>query len=105
MPKRDAVDSRVVQEARNGTATYEGVYKTRKQVAEESKVTGIIDSQNDVGGWPELKSASAPKDSDHDGISDDWETAHGLDPNDVGDGNKAAADGYTMLEKYINRIE
>lgn len=105
LPKRDAVDSRVVQEARNGTATYEGVYKTRKQVAEESKVTGIIDSQNDVGGWPELKSASAPKDSDHDGISDDWETAHGLDPNDVGDGNKAAADGYTMLEKYINRIE
>ena len=31
--------------------------------------------------------------------------AHGLDPNDANDGNKFAADGYTMLETYINSIK
>ena len=32
LPKRDAVDSRIIEEARSGTATYEGIYKTRKKV-------------------------------------------------------------------------
>ncbi len=105
LPKRDAVDTRIVKEARNGTATYEGVYKTKKRVADNSKITGIIDSQNDVGGWPELKSMPAPQDTDNDGIPDEWETMHGLNPNDVDDGNRVAEDGYTMLEKYLNRLE
>ncbi len=105
LPKRDAVDSRIVEEARIGTATYEGVYKTKKRVADSSKITGIIDSQNDVGGWPELKSMPAPQDTDHDGIPDEWETTHGLNSKNVDDGNRVAEDGYTMLEKYINRIE
>ena len=105
LPQRDGVDARIIEEARNGTATYEGVYKTKKAVADKSKITGIIDSQNDVGGWPELKSTPAPTDTDHDGIPDEWETQKGLNPNDASDGNKVAADGYTMLEKYLNSIE
>lgn len=105
LPPRDAVDTRVIEEARSGTATYEGVYKTKKRVADKSKITGIIDSQNDVGGWPELKNAPAPKDTDHDGMPDEWEIANGLNPNNVDDGNRVADDGYTMLEKYISSIE
>ncbi|QDV25199.1 pectate lyase family protein [Aureliella helgolandensis] len=105
LPKRDAVDARIVQEARDGTATYEGVYETMKTVADPAKLTGIIDSQNDVGGWPELNSMPASEDTDHDGIPDQWETLHGLDPSDMGDGNKVGEDGYTMLEKYLNSIE
>lgn len=105
LPKRDAIDTRIVQEARTGTATYEGVYKTKKRVADNSKITGIIDSQNDVGGWPELKSTAAPQDTDRDGIPDAWETANGLNPGDIADGNRLAEDGYTMLEKYLNRNE
>lgn len=106
LPKRDAVDARIVDEVRNGYATYEGAaYKEQHTVADESKPTGIIDSQADVGGWPELKSAAAPTDSDHDGMPDEWESRYGLDPNDATDRNLLAADGYTMLEKYLNSID
>ena len=105
LPKRDVVDARIIKEARHGTATYEGVYKTKKKVADKSKITGIIDSQNNVGGWPELKSTPAPADTDHDGMPDKWETQKGLNPKDASDGNKVAADGYTMLEQYLNSIK
>lgn len=105
LPKRDSVDTRIVEEVRKGTATYEGVYETMKNVADKSKVTGIIDSQKDVGGWPELKSTPAPKDSDHDGMPDEWEIANGLNPNDADDRNQVAEDGYTMLETYLNSID
>jgi pectate lyase len=105
LPKRDGVDARIIEEARNGTATYEGVYKTKKKVVDKSKITGIIDSQNDVGGWPELKSIPAPTDTDHDGMPDEWESMMGLDPYNAADRNNVARDGYTMLEKYINGIK
>ena len=75
-----------------------------KEVADKSKICGIIDSQEDVGGWPELKSLPAPADSDHDGIPDEWERNNGLNPNDSSDGNKVAKDGYTYLEKYLNSL-
>ncbi len=42
-------------------------------------------------------------DSDHDGIPDDWEKSHGLNPNDASDANQDLnGDGYTNLEKYLN---
>ena len=102
LPKRDVVDARIIEEARNGTATYEGVYKTKKAVADKSKITGIIDSQKDVGGWPELNSTTAPTDTDHDGMPDEWESMNGLDPNNAADRNNVAADGYTNMETYLN---
>lgn len=89
-PKRDSVDSRIIEEVRTGTVNYGN--------------NGIIDSPGEVGGWPELESAPAPTDSDHDGIPDKWEKENGLNPNDASDRNKIADDGYTMLEKYINSI-
>jgi pectate lyase len=105
LPKRDAVDARIIEEVRNGFTTYEGPnYKQNNTMHDKSKKSGIIDSQNDVGGWPELKSSPIPPDSDHDGMPDDWETKNGLNPNNAADRNKVAADGYTMLEKYINSI-
>ncbi|WP_442511897.1 pectate lyase family protein [Novipirellula sp. SH528] len=105
LPKRDSVDRRIVEEVRTGTATFEGVYDTTKKVVDASKVTGIIDSQNDVGGWPELKSTPALEDTDHDGMPNKWELSNGLNPHDADDANKVASDGYTMLEVYINSIK
>lgn len=94
---RDAVDLRVVREAREGTYTYTGSVLAGK---------GIIDNPNDVGGWPELKSSIAPLDSDGDGIPDDWERVNGLNPDDATDGAKAWHDGsgYTALEVYLHSL-
>lgn len=106
LPKRDAIDTRIIEETRNGTATYEGAsYKQDNALADKSKRSGIIDSQNDLGGCPKLKSTPAPTDTDHDGMPDEWEIKQGLDPKNAADRNKVAADGYTMLEKYLNSIE
>ena len=106
LTKRDPVDLRIIEEVRNGYATFEGpTYEKEHKVANKSKKCGIIDSQKDVGGWPKLKSTPAPTDTDHDGMPDEWEAQKDLNPNDASDGNKVAADGYTMLEKYLNSIQ
>ena len=85
-PVRDAVDKRIVADADKGTGH-------------------VIDSQDEVGGWPEYKSAEPPADADHDGMPDDWERARGLDPNDPADGPKDRnGDGYTNVEEYLNEL-
>ncbi len=107
LPKRDTVDVRIVDETRNGYATYEGVtYKNKNRVPDKSKKCGIIDSQTDVGGWPELKSLPAPLDSDGDGMPDEWEKRYGLDPRDASNASKDKdSDGYTNIEEYLNGID
>ena len=106
LPGRDKVDARIMDEVRGGYATYEGSgYQERVKVADPLKKTGIIDSQNDIGGWPELKSTSAPADSDHDGMPDVWEMDMNLNPDDASDGAKDRnGDGYTNLEDYLNGL-
>jgi pectate lyase len=106
LPERDAIDTRIIQEVRGGYATFEGKsYKQEHEVADPGKVCGIIDTQNDVGGWPLLKSKQAPSDSDHDGMPDEWESNNGLDPESADDRNKIGEEGYTMLETYLNSIQ
>ncbi|WP_308992176.1 pectate lyase [Mariniflexile litorale] len=106
LPKRDTVDLRIIDEVRNGYATFEGsAYKTKHEVKDLSKKTGIIDSQENVGGWPELKSTPAPLDTDHDGMPDAWEIKNKLNPKNANDRNNIGKDGYTMLELYLNSIK
>lgn len=103
LPRRDTLDRRIVHEVETGTATYGvGSYNTDNGLG--SKVTGIIDSQNDVGGWPDLSTGPVPADRDHDGMPDSWEIEQGLDPDDPGDGNLIGENGYTNLENYLNSI-
>lgn len=83
---RDAADRRIV----------EGVIQ---------RTNRLIDSQSEVGGWPELKSLPAPKDTDQDGMPDEWESIKGLDPNNPEDRNgDRDKDGYTNLEEYLNGL-
>ncbi|MDO8543802.1 MAG: hypothetical protein Q7S40_25450 [Opitutaceae bacterium] len=83
-PSRDVVDTRVVDEVR-------------------MKKGGIINSQKDVGGYPEYRSAAAPVDADKDGMPDDWEKEHGLSPRNADDRNlDPDRDGYTNLEEFLN---
>lgn len=92
---RDAVDTRIAGEVRNGTYTYTGSKGGKK---------GLIDSQQDVGGWPAYNSTTAAVDTDRDGIPDAWETANGLNPNNASDGATVTASGYTNLELYLNSL-
>ena len=94
LPKRDAVDTRVINETKTGTATGMGVFGK----------AGIIDSPVAVGGWGEFKNGIASVDTDEDGMPDEWEKKNGLNPNDASDRNKVGADGFTMLEKYLNEM-
>ncbi len=46
-----------------------------------------------------------PVDTDLDGMPDNWETAHGLNPNlDDHNGTNLSAAGYTNLEVYLNEL-
>jgi len=65
---------------------------------------GIINSQEEVGGWPVLNSTEPPLDSDHDGMPDEWESSMNLNPNDPEDRNKIAFSGYSFLEEYLNEL-
>ncbi len=47
---------------------------------------------------------AAPTDTDGDGMPDEWEIKNGLNSSDASDRNKVGADGYTMLEKYLNEL-
>jgi hypothetical protein len=89
------VDRRILAEVRQKTSTYTG---------SKGKLPGILDTPADAGGLPEYKSAEPPTDSDHDGIPDAWEKAHGLDPKNAADGAAYCADGYTNLEHYLNEL-
>jgi hypothetical protein len=94
LPKRDAVDERVVREVKTRTATGMGTFGK----------PGIIDSPVAVGGWPVFKPAAAVTDTDNDGMPDEWELKNKLNPKDPNDRNVVGKDGYTMLETYLNAL-
>lgn len=91
--KRDAVDARIVKEVNDGSSPL------------GKNHNGIIDSQADVGGWPALKSETAPADSDKDGMPDEWEKRNKLNPGDPKDASACVLDkNYTNLEVYLNHL-
>ncbi len=84
---RDSIDRRAVDEVRKRSG-------------------GLINSPSDVGGLVALARGTAPIDSDKDGMPDNWEQQHGLDPNDAIDrnGTDLSSIGYTNLEVYLDSI-
>ncbi|GAB3533824.1 pectate lyase [Pontibacter brevis] len=92
---RDAVDSRVLENVRNGSFTAQG---------SNGSSNGIIDSQSDVGGWPELATLPAPADTDNDGMPDDWEKAQKLDPAKPNANGRSLSTAYDNIEVYINSL-
>ena len=79
------MDARIVSNVRNGTGK-------------------IIDDEKQVGGWPAYASGEPPVDTARDGIPDEWKKAHGFQSNDPNVANAVHADGYTMLEVYLNSL-
>jgi len=102
VPALDDHDRRVINEVKGGFTTFVGSI---------SGLKGLPDSQNDVGGWEDYPEVhrKADWDADNDGIPNEWETFHGLNPNspagDLADANgDRDNDGYTNLEDYLFSI-
>jgi hypothetical protein len=113
-PRRDPVDERVIRMVRTGKVTAKAASDVEdslshagysKQAVEELIrliPLGIIIHPSQVGGYPEYK-GEPYRDSDGDGMPDDWEQRHGLNPNDPTDAAKDLdEDGYTNIEELIN---
>jgi hypothetical protein len=84
---RDAIDRRIVTEV-------------------AARTGGVIDSQDEVGGWGAPPAPHpAPVDADRDGMADAWELTRGLDPTDPEDRNGHNLDAaYTNLEVYLDLL-
>lgn len=118
LPHRDAVDQRVTEMVRTGrvakavaskedSAKAAAVGYAPKWVAQlEDLVTkGFITDPAQVGGYPKYEGRPY-EDSDHDGMPDSWETAHGLNPHDAADASADRnGDGYTNIEDFINGLD
>ncbi|MGQ1891282.1 pectate lyase family protein [Thermophagus sp. OGC60D27] len=89
--ERDEVDRRIIEDVENGSASYGD--------------KGIIDSQDEVGGWPTLDRNAVPDDQDSDGIPDEWEEAHGLDKTNPSDASRYSVSVYyTNIEVWMNEL-
>lgn len=113
LPKRDAVDERIIRQVRTGKIEYRegnfpvvGAEYVKRRLPADSYKLGIITLPAQVGGYPEYKSTAPKKDSDNDGMPDEWEIRYKLNPNDPADAVlDCNGDGYTNIEKYINGID
>jgi len=111
LPKRDPVDTRVIEQVRTGKIQYKagtensiGSEFINRRMPKDSYKDGIISDISQVGGYPAYK-GTPYKDSDGDGMPDEWESKHGLNPKDAADAVKDMnGDGYTNIEKFINGI-
>ena len=101
LPRRDAVDARIVRELRTGGG------RMPDCVAPDDPPSRRVCEANNVGGWPAFRATSAEDrpDTDGDGIPDAWERAEGLDPDRAVDGAERAPTGYTWLETWVHSLD
>jgi hypothetical protein len=109
LPVRDAVDTRIIKQVATGKVEIAaGVvapatqFKHRRMPIDSYK-QGIITDINQVGGYPEYKGMPY-KDSDNDGMPDDYELKNKLNPNDALDAAKITKSGYSNIEVYLNSV-
>ena len=98
-PKRDRIDERIAQAARNRLFGSNGT--TNGAAAR----TRILDSPEQVGGLPAYEAGQPPLDSDGDHLPDEWERQNGFSPDRRDDPNgDHDRDGYTNIEEYVNSL-
>jgi hypothetical protein len=117
LPKRDAVDRRIVQMVRTGKASAKPGPDTHEQLSHagytEATIAdlmrliplGIITDISQVGGYPEYQGEPI-KDLGADGIPLSWKKKYHLDANDAGLAQKdLEGDGYTVMDKYLAGLD
>jgi len=110
LPKRDPVDVRIAKQVRTGKIEYDANVKLpetqfkHRRLPIDSYKNGIITDISQVGGYPTY--AGKPyQDADQDGMPDDYEKKHRLNPKNAADASQIAGkDGYTNIEVYLNSV-
>ena len=75
-----------------------------EQLTSLGKKGNYIANEDNVGGIGILAGGAKPKDTDNDGMPDQWEEENGLNPN-VNDANGTTfGNGYTNIENYVNSL-
>ncbi len=83
---RDALDTRIVNDVRNGSGK-------------------LVNSPDEAGGYPALNPGTALADTDRDGMPDAWEDGNGLNKSASSDAKLYTLDkNYTNLEVYLNSL-
>lgn len=94
LPARDTLDRRIIKDVLN---------RTGKLIDVQGGYPHGTLYEKTVNAWPELRSIPPPKDSDQDGIADEWELKHRLNPFDRSDAaNFSINKSYTNIEVYLN---
>lgn len=94
--RRDTLDQRIINDVKNRTGLIIDV--------QGGYPHGTAYEQT-VNAWPSLKSLPAPKDSDSDGMPDEWEKKNKLDPANASDaGINSLSKWYTNVEVYLNGL-
>ncbi|MFA9389724.1 MAG: T9SS type A sorting domain-containing protein [Prolixibacteraceae bacterium] len=119
LPKRDAHDTRLIQEMTGEIEVLRYQYTDDSgQVSPIKGVNaGLIDTQMNLvspedratgkDAWSVYQSSTPDQaivDTDHDGMPDEWETAHQLNPSDGKDFRTITPSGYTYLEVYLAEL-
>lgn len=108
----DALNQRLVQDVLSGT----GRMQAWADDPYDLSGTYVVNPANEGTEWRALWTLRANTngvapfnrpagwDTDNDGIPDNWEIAHGLNPNVANNNGDFDNDGYTDLEEYLNDI-
>ncbi len=97
LPNRDTLDQRIVNNVKNRTGNFIDV---------QGGFAHGTNYETTVNAWPNLKTGIALKDTDADGMPDQWEMANNLNPNNAKDASIITLHKYyTNIELYINSLE
>ena len=97
LPARDTIDERIIEDVKN---------RTGKIIDVQGGYAHGTPYEKSAKAWAELKSKQASKDTDGDGMPDEWELKNKLNPASVADGNLYSLDkAYTNIEVYLNSLD
>lgn len=96
LPARDTLDQRIIKDVMN---------RTGRLIDVQGGYPHGTPYELTTSAWPTLKSWPAPTDTDNDGMPDEWERKHKLNPADASDASaNTLHKHYTNIEVYINSL-
>ena len=96
MPTRDTLDARIIKDVMN---------RTGKLIDVQGGYPHGTPYPETIGAWPALQLSTPPKDTDQDGMPDEWEEKRKLNPSDKTDAVAfSLSKQFTNVEVYLNEL-